>query len=115
MPSQSIPKDEWTQFFDEFSRRYEGGLVTVQLFRADFNVDRLAESVPLEGITAGVNGHQITISCKGARHVIDWPGGVRLFQREDGTDDVLTVYADAGSFQVQLLRSRTEASNGIPR
>ena len=52
MPSREIPKAEWEQFFNEFSRRHEGRFVTIQLAGADFTLATLAEKVPFKRITA---------------------------------------------------------------
>ena len=35
MKTQEIPKNEWTGFFDSFSRKHEGWLVNLEIFGPD--------------------------------------------------------------------------------
>jgi hypothetical protein len=52
MSTQEIPRDEWTTFFDRFSRQHEGWLATLEVFAADIGAQQEARDLPLEGISA---------------------------------------------------------------
>ena len=55
MPTQEIPREEWTAFFDRFSRQHEGWLSTLEVFAPDIGAQQEAHDLPLEGITATSN------------------------------------------------------------
>jgi hypothetical protein len=52
MPTQKIPRDEWTTFLDTFSRQHEGWLATLEILAADIGAQQEASDLPLEGISA---------------------------------------------------------------
>jgi Family of unknown function (DUF5335) len=52
MPTQEIPRDEWTTFFDRFSRQHEGWLATLEVLSTDIGAQEEARDLPLEGISA---------------------------------------------------------------
>jgi hypothetical protein len=52
MPTQEIPREEWTRFLDTFSRQHEGWLITLEVLAADIGAQKEASNLPLEGITA---------------------------------------------------------------
>ena len=49
--TREIPPGEWKEFFDEFTRRHEGWLVTVENF-GDLGAQVEAHDRPLKGIVA---------------------------------------------------------------
>ena len=55
MATQEIPRDEWREFFDGFSRRHEGWLVTVEVLGSDIGAQVEAYELPLVGVTAEVS------------------------------------------------------------
>ena len=55
MPTQEIPREEWTAFFDRFSRQHEGWLSTLEVFAPDIGAQQEAHDLTLEGITATSN------------------------------------------------------------
>lgn len=65
MPTQEIPRDEWTTFFDRFSRQHEGWLATLEVLATDIGAQQEALDLPLGGISATSKGgapHTIAIS-----------------------------------------------------
>jgi hypothetical protein len=51
MPTQEIPRDEWNNFFDVFSRQHEGWLATLEVFGPEIGAQEEAHELPLEGIS----------------------------------------------------------------
>ena len=51
MPTQEIPRTEWNNFFDGFSRQHEGRLATLEVFAPDIGAQEEAHELPLEGIS----------------------------------------------------------------
>lgn len=122
MPTQEIPSHEWIRFFDEFSRRHKGWLVTIEMMQTDLGDQTQARNLPLEGITVEPNEvgeYQITIMA-GARpearisHTVDTPRRVWLKQSEHGADEALEIESFNG---IVLVRFRsavlTESVDGI--
>ena len=52
MSTQEILRNEWAKFFDGFSLRHQGWLVTVEVFGSDIGAQVEARELPLQGITA---------------------------------------------------------------
>lgn len=73
MPAEQIPRGEWREFFDSFSRQHEGWLTRTELG------DRLlSNDLPLIGIAA--DRAAIEIMLGGTTYVIDRPARV-IFER----------------------------------
>ncbi len=51
MPTQEIPRDEWTTFFDTFTQQHEGWLASLEVFAPDIGAQQEARDLPLEGIS----------------------------------------------------------------
>jgi hypothetical protein len=51
MPTQEIPRTEWNNFFDGFSRQHEGWLATLEVFSPEIGAQEEAHELPLEGIS----------------------------------------------------------------
>ena len=56
MSTREIPRDEWMTFFDSFSRRYEGWLVTVEMLGDDIGAQVEVRELPLVGIVVDLKG-----------------------------------------------------------
>ncbi|OLE50804.1 MAG: hypothetical protein AUG51_26320 [Acidobacteria bacterium 13_1_20CM_3_53_8] len=54
---REIPREEWAEFLDIFSRQHEGWLVTVEVLSEEIGAQVEAEGKPLEGITAELARH----------------------------------------------------------
>jgi hypothetical protein len=114
MSTQEIPNYEWVRFFDEFSRRHEGWLTTIEFLQADHGDQIQARDLPLAGISVEpdeVAEDQIIImlgdnSDARITHTISKPGRVWLKQNEMGEDDALEIESFEGT---ALLRFRSTA------
>jgi hypothetical protein len=51
MPTQEIPREQWTNFFNSFNRQHEGWLATLEVFATDAAAQEEARDLPFEGIS----------------------------------------------------------------
>jgi hypothetical protein len=110
---KEIPRKEWGEFLDSFSRQHEGWLVTVEVLGEEIGAQVEAEGKPLEGITAelkdgGVDSIMITMGLTPAEHVthnITTPTHVRIEQAENGADIALQIESSDGVTTLVRLRS----------
>lgn len=60
---REIPREDWVSFFNNFSRRHDRWLVTVEVLGADLGAQVEGRSLRFEGINADVKGgeNRITI------------------------------------------------------
>ncbi|MBI2876197.1 MAG: DUF5335 family protein [Candidatus Tectomicrobia bacterium] len=121
MWTREIPRNEWAQFFDNFSRRYRGWLVTVEVLGPDIGAQIEAHELPLEGITTEVkeDGEEI-ISILGKEpmahitHTIAAPTHVRLKQAEEGIAEAVEIESASRTKILILLHSVSEATSLEP-
>ena len=113
MQTREIPKNEWTEFFDGFSRKHEGWLVNLEIFGPEIGAQVEQQQMALEGITDEadeVEGNTIIIMT-GARpeghltHSITHATAVSLEQTDEGADVALAIQSDDGT--TTLLRFRS--------
>ncbi|HEX9444368.1 MAG TPA: DUF5335 family protein [Candidatus Binatia bacterium] len=52
MLSREIPREEWTRFFDQFSKQHQGWIVRVEVLGLDLGDQEEAARLPLVGISA---------------------------------------------------------------
>jgi len=113
MATQEIPRDEWREFFDGFSRRHEGWLVTVEVLGSDIGAQVEAHELPLVGVTAETHGERqdeiaIIVGDSSQAHVtrsISDPAHVRLKRSAAGADEALEIESASGT--VTLVRFRS--------
>jgi len=122
MSTQGISRDEWPAFFDSFSLRHQGWLVTVEVFGSDIGAQVEARELPLQGITAelkreGENAISIIVGDTQEHHVthtIAAPTRVILKRTEEGADEAIEIESAA---RTTLVRFRsavpTEMVDGI--
>jgi len=125
MKTKEIPKNEWSEFFDSFSRNYEGWLVDVEILGPEIGAQVEVRETPLEGITDEwdeVAGSTIMIMT-GARpeghmtHSITHPKSVSLEQTDDGSHAALAITSNDGimallRFRAAVLPERVDAVAG---
>lgn len=113
MQTKEIPKNEWTEFFDSFSRKHEGWLVNLEIFGPEIGAQVEQRQLALEGITDEwdeVEGNTIIIMT-GVKpddhitHSITHPTAVSLEQTDEGADAALAIKSDDGN--TTLLRFRS--------
>ena len=115
MKTKEIPKNEWAEFFDGFSRKHEGWLVNVEILGPEIGAQVEVREMPLAGITDEwheVEGNTIMIMT-GAKpeghmtHSISHPMSVSLEQTDAGADAALAIKSNDGT--TTLLRFRAAA------
>jgi hypothetical protein len=109
MPTQEILRDEWSRYFEEFSRRHQSWLVTVEILGLEIGDQVQVRNLPLEGIVVETSddGDAMTIiagSRPGARisHTISAPSRVWVKQNEQGADEALEIESPAGAVLVRF-------------
>ena len=115
MPTQEIPREQWNNFFDSFSRQHEGWLATLEVFATDTGAQQEVSDVPFEGISLdaykGKSGAVvINVGKTPADHVshkIDHPVHIWLQQTEAGADAALEIEAEDDSKTLLRFRSPT--------
>ncbi|PYS86640.1 MAG: hypothetical protein DMF70_01920, partial [Acidobacteria bacterium] len=106
MPTQEIPRQDWNNFFDGFSRQHEGWLATLEIFAPDVGL-------PLEGISiaSGGNGADAIAISLGktpedhVTHIITKPEHVWLEQTSGGANAALEIESE--NQNKALLRFRS--------
>jgi uncharacterized protein DUF5335 len=58
MQAREIPREEWIRFFDDFSKRHEGWIVTLEVIGSDIGDQEMAAGLPLVGISADLKGRE---------------------------------------------------------
>ena len=102
MPTREIPRDEWVEFFDNFSNRHQGWLVTIEMLGADLGDQIQARDLPLEGIIAEPNdeGGGVIEILAGRKpdshisHTVSAPVRVWLKQTDQRADEVLEIESE---------------------
>jgi uncharacterized protein DUF5335 len=104
MKTKEIPKNEWTGFFDSFSRKHQGWLVDVEILGSEIGAQVEQRQQALEGITDEWNeakGNTIMIMTGGKpndhiTHSITRPTAVSLEQTDGGADVALAIKSGDG-------------------
>jgi hypothetical protein len=112
MKTRQIPREDWTKFFDNMSRRQEGWEVELEVFSPDIGDQIQGHHMFLAGMTAEVTerGDKIEIMMAGApnnhvTHMISTPILVQLQQTELGIDTAVGIKAADGTTSLLHLRS----------
>jgi hypothetical protein len=112
MPTREIQRNEWVSFFNSFSSRHRGWLVTVEIMDPEIGDQTEVRDLPLEGITAELNERgpdqiEILVGNRADRHVsnavVD-PKQVWLKSSDEGADEVLEI---KGENETVLIRFRS--------
>lgn len=117
MQTEEIRRDEWSNFFDSFSREHAGWLATIEIIGTDVGAQEEANDLPLVGITADLKGtgkNSIAIIVGEAAddhitHSIAEPKSIRFEKAEGGSDVSFQFEATDGA--TTLLRLR---ASGLP-
>lgn len=123
MPTRQIPRDDWTQFFDSFSRQHDGWLTTVEVLGAEIGAQVESRDQPLIGITADLKdeGEDVITILVGGRtgdhlaHMVHAPADVRLKETEEGAHEALQLASKHGPTTLLRFRSAVlpESLDGI--
>jgi len=113
MPTKEIPREEWNNFFDVFSRQHEGWLATLEVFSTDVGAQEEARELPLEGIsiTSGHDGANAIVINLGKTpedhitHTITAPEHVWVQQTPEGANAALEIESEAQTKTLLRFRS----------
>ena len=109
MQTKEIQQNEWSKFFDNFSRKHEGEILSVEILGTDIGAQLEEKGLALEGITAEATGNTIVIMAGGRPDVhvtrsVNRPTGVSIERTDEGDDEALAIKAADGT--TTLLRFR---------
>jgi Family of unknown function (DUF5335) len=122
MPTREIPRNEWVDFFNGFSKRHEGWLVNVRVVGADIGAQREFKQFPLVGISADLKDNEafvnITVGKTAQEHMTHSVNGatrVWLKQADNGADEALEVEGKDGTKTLMTFRASVlpESLDGI--
>jgi precorrin-6B methylase 2 len=118
MSARKIASEEWTDFFDTFSRHYRGRPVQVQIMGEKLRVYSIARSQPLIGITTQDKAGPCEIeviagdTTASITHVVRDPAEVWMQQGNNGVDSVLKIASKDGTSILIDFRSPNAAKGG---
>lgn len=113
MKTREIPKNQWPNFFDNFSRRHDGWQTTLEIFGPELGAQVQERELAFEGIvdeSDETRGNQLIIMF-GAKpddhitHTIGDPRQVSLEQSDGGADVALQIKSADGLTALLLFRS----------
>ena len=119
--TREIPPGEWKEFFDEFTRRHEGWLVTVENF-GDLGAQVEAHDRPLKGIVAERREGSSEIEIltgdspdETLTHVVAHPTRVQVEETAQGAESALEIQSrDEGTTLVSFrAKALPETVNGV--
>jgi Family of unknown function (DUF5335) len=113
MSTQEIPREQWNNFFDSFSRQHEGWLASLELMSTDLGAQEEAAELSFEGIslnsdTEEANAIVINLAKAPADHVshmIDHPKHVWLQRTDEGADASLEIESEDDAKTLLRFRS----------
>lgn len=119
--TREIPRDDWINFLDSFSRQHEGWLVTIDQEKPERRSTE-AENRPLTGISTDHldSRDQVYVSVdkqasEHLTHTITQPRRIRLIVTQSGAHETLEIESASGSRMLVRFRSpaRPETLDGI--
>ena len=112
MPTQEIPREQWSSFFNSFSQQHEGWLATLEIFDSEVGAQREARQLPFSGISLGSESSEsqsVVISVgKAADHIshtVEQPKHVWLQRTAAGAAASLEIEAEGNSKTLLRFRS----------
>jgi hypothetical protein len=113
MPTQEIPREQWTNFFNSFNRQHEGWLATLEVFATDAGAQEEARDLPFEGISVHAKEGEseavlINVGKTPADHVshkIENPVHIWLQRTEAGANAAVEIEAEDDSKTLLRFRS----------
>ncbi len=121
MRNRLVPRSEWFLFFEEFSRRHAGWLVTVRVLHPKFGSQVEARDLALEGIVSPADAsgpisiHVGASASSNLEHEIPRPQQVWVELSEAGAEEALGVVSEDGTRTIVEFRapSLPETVDGI--
>ena len=99
MPIQEIPREQWQEFFEGYSGRHEGWLVTLEIFNRDTAQRISARRLRLKSINADMDANPMIVilaedETAGVSQLIRHPSRVVMTQNEVGADEGIEIESD---------------------
>ena len=98
METQSIPREQWSNFFDAFSQQHEGWFTTLEIFDTDIGAQEQARELPLSGVSlsSATNENSIAVSLGSEpgdhiTHIVQEPEQVWVEKTADGVNAALEI------------------------
>jgi hypothetical protein len=98
MRTTEIPRDQWMQALDQFSKEHQGWIITMELVGVDVGDQITATNLPLVGVSADVKDGENRIAIMvGDRpdahvtHVVESPTRVWIEKSDDPRYDAIAV------------------------
>jgi hypothetical protein len=112
MSTREVTRDEWSSFFDVFSKQHEGWIASLEVRGDEAGAQAEAVELPFEGISVNDKDEPqaLVISLGGpaeghVSHTVQRPRHVWLRQTEEGANDSLEIVEEGN--QKTLLRFRS--------
>jgi hypothetical protein len=112
--TREIERKEWPDFFDAFSRRHEGWLVTIEVLDKELGDQIEVENKALKGIVVERKGDPKVIDIfvwnkpdEDSSHIIDKPTRVWVEETDEGADAAIEIESE--DHATTLLKLRTPA------
>jgi hypothetical protein len=116
MKTREIPRTEWQEFLDEFSKQHEGWHCTIEVLGMEVGDQVVAEEWPLQGVsvdrtgTSSAGGEAISFIAgdsvsQHVTHTVPNPASLRVAQTDDGMDQGLQVESEDGPTTLLTFRS----------
>jgi hypothetical protein len=101
MTTREIKREEWPDFFDGFSRRHEGWLVTIEILDKELGDQIEVENKALKGIVAERKRDPKVIDIfvwnkpdEDSSHIIDKPTRVWIEETAEGAEAALEIESE---------------------
>jgi hypothetical protein len=114
MSTTEVTRNEWSSFFETFSKQHEGWLATLEVFGDEVGAQTEAVELPFEGISLNSDEEpeSVVINLGGTpddhiSHMIEHPRQVWLRQTAEGTNQAIEIEEE--DHQKTLLRFRSDA------
>jgi hypothetical protein len=118
-----IPREDWADRLNAFSRMHEGWLVSLDVLGPEIGAQPEVDNLPLLGVTADRVGHDGTIAISVARspaehatHLVHRATHLHIEQTDEGADAALQVESADGTKAVLRFRAAAlpETVDGVP-
>jgi Family of unknown function (DUF5335) len=115
MTTREIPREQWRDELDQFSRRHEGCVARVSITTPDGRAHTEARDLPLQGVSADsprTDAIAITVGDRPDDHLtheVKSPVGVTMEESAGGDDTGLRIRsADGSTVQIECREHRGE-------
>jgi Family of unknown function (DUF5335) len=121
MSTREVTRNEWTSFFDVFSKQHEGWIASLEVLGDQVGAQQEAVELPFEGISIAEDERQSLIINLGrttedhVSHTVERPRHVWLRQTDEGANDSLEIVEEGNQKTLLRFRSpmRPELVDGI--